>query len=49
VHRAKCFKWEVIPSYGCGQMDKWKICLTQNNVRALWGMFMKSLLVVTFI
>jgi hypothetical protein len=22
VHRAKCFKWEVIPSYGCGQMDK---------------------------
>ncbi len=23
-------------------MDKWRLCLTQNNVKALWGMFMKS-------
>jgi hypothetical protein len=23
-------------------MDKWRLCLTQNNVKALWGMLMKS-------
>ncbi len=33
---------KVIPSYRCGQMDKWRLCLTQNNMKALWGMFMKS-------
>jgi hypothetical protein len=33
---------KVTPSYGCGQMDKWRLCFTQNNVKALWGMFMKS-------
>ncbi len=33
---------KVIPSYRCGQMDKWKLCLAQNKVKALWGMFMRS-------
>jgi len=33
---------KIIPSYKCAQMDKWKLCFTQNNMGALWSIFMKS-------
>jgi hypothetical protein len=29
-------------------MDKWRLYLTQNNVKALWGMFMKSWAILGF-
>jgi len=39
---------KVIPFYGCGQMDKWRLCFTHNNVTTLWSMFMKSWAILGF-
>ncbi len=33
---------KVIPFYGCGQMDKWRLYIVHYNVKALWGMLMRS-------
>ncbi len=33
---------KVVPSYECEQMDKWRLCIAQSNVKTLWGMFMRS-------
>jgi hypothetical protein len=33
---------KIVPSYICGQMDKWRLCFTHNNVKTLWDMLMKS-------
>jgi hypothetical protein len=37
-----------IISYGYGRMDKFGLCLTQNNVRALCGMFMSNWAILGF-
>lgn len=39
---------KVIPSYICGQMDKWRLCFSHNNVKALWGMLIKSWAILGF-
>jgi hypothetical protein len=31
-----------IPSYGCGQMDKCKLCFAHSKMKALCGMFINS-------
>ncbi len=35
VQRARQFKWERNPPYGCGQMDKYKLCFAHNNMKTL--------------
>jgi hypothetical protein len=42
MHRAKDSNGKVIPSYKRGVMDACKWCLTQINVKALYGMLMRS-------
>jgi hypothetical protein len=49
VHRAMWFKWEDIFSYGCGRIDKYKLCSAHNNMKALCNMFMKSWIILGFV
>jgi hypothetical protein len=39
---------KVIPSYGHGQVDKWRLWFAQNNMRALWSMLMRSWAILGF-
>jgi hypothetical protein len=39
---------KVIPFYECGQMDKWRLYFTHDNMKALWGMLMKSWAILGF-
>jgi hypothetical protein len=48
VHKATWFKWEDIFSYGCGWIDKYKLCFAHNNMKALCNMFMKSWTILGF-
>jgi hypothetical protein len=47
VHRAKWFKWGII-SLLHDQIDKCRLCLVDNIVKALWGMFMTRWAILRF-
>jgi hypothetical protein len=42
VHRAKRFKWEINSLLQMWIDGKWRLCLAQSSMKALWGMFMKT-------